>query len=106
MLERFFRFSSDINAIYQSIQKIEADELIKYGLRGAHAQYLIAMTQFPEGITAAMLTRCIQKDKAAVSRAIMEMEEKGLVYRVNNGEKLYRAPIMLTEQGEKAANAL
>ncbi|MBQ5771553.1 MAG: winged helix-turn-helix transcriptional regulator [Clostridia bacterium] len=106
MLDRFFRFSSAINGIYQSIQKIEADELTKYGLRGAHAQYLIAMTQYPGGITSAKLTQLIQKDKAAVSRAVMEMEEKGLVLRVNNGEKNYRAPIILTETGEKAALAL
>lgn len=106
MLNRFFRFSSAINDIYQSIQKIEADELTKYGLRGAHAQYLIAMTQYPGGITAANLVQLIRKDKAAVSRAITEMEEKGLIYRINHSEKNYRAPIILTETGEKAAFAL
>lgn len=105
MLDRFERFSTSIVSIYNAIQKIEADELSKYGLRGAHAQYLIAMTHHPDGITAAKLGESLGRDKAAVSRAVSQMEEMGLISRKNE-KKAYRASLHLTEKGDKAAKAL
>lgn len=105
MLERFERFSTSVISIYNAIQKIEADEVQKYGLRGAHAQYLIAMTHHPDGITAAKLGESLGRDKAAVSRAVCQMEEMGLIRR-GNEKNAYRASLHLTEKGETAARAL
>lgn len=105
MLDRFERFIGSISAIYNAIQKIEADEVQKYGLRGAHAQYLICMTHYPDGVTAARLAEALGRDKAAVSRAVSQMEEMGLILRdyEKNG---YRALLYLTQKGERAAQAL
>ena len=38
MLTRFEQFTSSIAGIYKHIQKIERDEMIKYGLKGSYAQ--------------------------------------------------------------------
>ena len=87
--------------MYRDVQKIERDEMEKQGLRGAFAQYLLAISRFPEGITAAALCEVCDKDKAAVSRVVAEMETKGLVERET--ENQYRAKLRLTPAGEEAA---
>ena len=55
MITRFEHFSSSISCIYRYIQRIERTEMEKYGLKGPHAQCLLAMRRYPEGITAARL---------------------------------------------------
>ena len=104
MLDRFEQFTAAISTIYRFVQKIERDEMEKYGLKGACAQYLLAMARHPEGITAAALCDVCDRDKAAVSRILSEMEEKGLIARAHSGESQYRAPLVLTAAGQKAAN--
>lgn len=104
MLGRFEQFSGFISGIYRSIQKLEREEMIKYGLKGAYAQYLMVMNRFKDGVTAAELCELCDKDKAAVSRIIANMEEKGLVKRQARNNNLYRAILTLTDEGKKAAH--
>jgi len=103
MLRRFEEFSFAISGIYHNIQKIEREEMDKYGLKGPHAQYLVAMTRCPEGLTAAQLSEMCDRDKAAVSRALNEMEKRGLVIRELANDTAYRALLKLTETGSSAA---
>lgn len=102
MISRFEQFSSSISAIYHYIQKIERSEMANFGMKGPHAQYLIAMTRYPKGITAAQLGKICDKDKAAVSRAVTELEQEGLIRRL--GDRTYRTPLVLTEKGAAAAS--
>ena len=74
MIDRFEQFSSSIAAIYKCIQKIERDQMARYGLKGPHVQCLVIMSRFPEGVTAAELCELCEKDKAAISRAVSELE--------------------------------
>ena len=103
MLDRFEQFAYSISNIYRHIMKIERDEMEKYGLRGSYVQYLVAMTRFPEGITSAKLSEICDKDKAAISRIVSEMENKGLVTRETDKNNMYRAKLVLTEEGQNAA---
>jgi DNA-binding MarR family transcriptional regulator len=103
MLNRFEQFVASISCISRYIQKIERDEMARYGLKGPHAQYLIAMNRFPEGVTAAQLSGICEKDKAAVSRAVSELENGGLIYRAIENASGYRAMLKLTEHGRTAA---
>ena len=104
MIDRFEQFVSYISAIHRDVQRIERDEMEKCGLKGAHAQYLVAMHRFPDGITAAELCDVCGKDKAAVSRALNEMEGHGLIARLGNHENQYRVHMKLTEKGLEAAD--
>lgn len=104
MVSRFEQFSTSISCIYRYIQKIERVEMEKYGLKGPHAQCLLAMSHYPEGITAARLCEVCDKDKAAISRMVAELEEKGLIVRGNANGVRYRAQLRLTELGEAAAS--
>lgn len=103
MLDRFEQFSYSIHNIYKYITKIERDVMEKYGLRGAYAQYLVIMSRFPEGITSSKLSEICDKDKAAISRIVAEMEDKGLLVRRTDKDNLYRARLVLTDEGVKAA---
>lgn len=103
MVSRFEHFSVSISCINRYIQKIERTEMEKYGLKGASAQCLLAMQRYPQGITAARLCEVCDKDKAAVSRIVAELEEKNMVTRGDDGGGRYRALLKLTELGEEAA---
>lgn len=106
MITRFERFTVAILGICRSIQKIEREEMIKYGLKGSYAQYLTVMNRFPDGITAARLSELCDKDKAAVSRAVAEMEEMELIYRDDVNDSGYRTLLKLTPDGQEAADVV
>ncbi len=103
MLSRYEQFTSVISGIYRYIQKIERDEMIKFGLKGSFAEYLTALARYEEGLTSSELSEICDKDKAAISRVVAEMEKTGVIYREATGGSLYRAKIKLTEKGKSAA---
>jgi DNA-binding MarR family transcriptional regulator len=100
MESRYELISAAVSSMYHDIQKIERVEMATYGLKGPHAQCLLVMHKHPEGITAARLCEACEKDKAAVSRILAEMESAGLICKSGSA---YRTVIQLTERGEEAA---
>jgi DNA-binding MarR family transcriptional regulator len=106
MESRYELLSGSISCMYHDIQKIERVEMARYGLKGPHAQCLLAMKKHPEGITAARLCEVCDKDKAAVSRILAELETAGMVCRENRNGSRYRASLTLTSQGQAAAEAV
>jgi len=106
MIDRFEQFSSSIAAIYKCIQKIERDYMVRYGLKGPHAQCLVVMSRFPQGLTAAELSEVCEKDKAAISRAVTELEKRDILIRASDKEHVYRAPLVLTEKGKAIADQI
>lgn len=106
MISKYERFSSSVACLYRDIQRIEKTEMAKFGLKGPHAQCLLTMSRFPEGVTSVQLCEICEKDKAAISRAVAELEERGLITReVRNGIR-YRARLRLTEAGNAAAHSV
>ena len=103
MTTRFEQFSASVSCIYRCIQKIERVEMAKYGLKGPHAQCLLAMSRYPGGITSSQLCAICDKDKAAISRTVAELEREGMIERALHGGNRYRALLTLTPQGEAAA---
>lgn len=106
MVSKYEYFSLSISRIYHDIQKIERTEMEKFGLKGPHAQTLLAVYRHPEGITAVQLCDICVKDKAAVSRSVSELEEKGMILRKTNNGTGYRALLVLTPAGKAAAEAV
>lgn len=106
MIDRFELFSSLIASIYKDIIKIERNIMTQYGLKGPHSQCLVAMRQYPDGITASELCEVCGKDKAAISRAVSGLESAGLIYRDLAGDNIYRAPLKLTEKGSDISSKL
>ena len=106
MISRYELFSTAVSCLYRDIQKIERMEMAKFGLKGPHAQCLLAMNRCSQGITAAQLCDLCEKDKAAISRTVAELEEAGLVVRSERNGVRYRALLTLTERGKAAAGAV
>lgn len=106
MVSRYELFSSAISCIHHDIQRIERTEMAKYGLKGPHAQCLLALSHHPQGLTAARLCEICEKDKAAISRTLSELEQAGMILRQDRNGTRYRASLTLTEQGRAAADAV
>lgn len=106
MISKYELFSTSVASMQHDIQRIERVEMAKFGLKGPHAQCLLAMSRYPKGITAAQLCEVCEKDKAAISRTLAELEERGMVCRMENNGSRYRAKLMLTQQGAAAAEAV
>lgn len=104
MISKFERFSVAISYINRCIQKIEREKMAKYGLKGPHAECLLVLNQYPEGITAARLCEVSDKDKAAVSRMLAELEQEGMIIREDPDGKRYRSQLKLTEKGKAIAS--
>ena len=104
MIGRFEQFSSAMSSINQNILKLQREEMEKYGLKGVYAQHLSILYHHPQGLTSAQLCEACDKDKAAISRVVTELERKGLVERIGAAGSTYRAPVKLTEKGVEAAN--
>lgn len=104
MRSKYEQFTASVLCLSRCIQKIQRTEMAKYGLKGAHAQCLITMGHYPEGVTVAQLSRISEKDKAAISRTLSELEKQGLVQKRKDGENAYRAPVLLTEAGKEASS--
>ena len=103
MLNRFARFSLAISEIDRCRHKLAAEEMAEYGLNSAHAVYLNALYDYDQGITASKLGELCCKNKADVSRMVAILEKQGLVRKEGVTGNLYRAKLLLTDEGRKAA---
>ena len=97
--DRFELFTTTITQIYKSLQKIKSHEMTEFQLKGTHVMCLFELHKHPEGLTITELSTLCEEDKAAISRTVSELIERELVS--NNSEKKYRAPIVLTTQGQE-----
>ena len=103
MLQRFQDFVTGITQCYRSIQKIKSTEMTEFGLKGTHVMCLFFLGQHPEGLTATQLSQMCAEDKAAISRTLAVLQERGYIQA---GEKKYRAPLRLTDAGEELARQM
>ena len=105
IVARFEHFCTVISGIQRSIQRIERVEMAKYGLKGPHANCLvtIAMSRYPDGVTAAQLCEICDKDRAAISRTVSELEQAGMLMRHDPEGKRYRSRLRLSEKGKDIA---
>ena len=106
MISRYEIISNSVACISRDIQRLERLEMAKYNLKGPHAQCLLALSRFPRGLIATQLCELCEKDKAAISRTVAELEESGLIWRLERNGTYYRATLVLTEAGQEAATAV
>ena len=69
--------------------------------------YMYYLGKNPEGLTHAELCKLCIEDKAAVSRAIVELTKKGFIKNSEeNSNRKYRTKIVLTDEGKQINNDL
>ncbi len=104
MIERFERFSYGIAEISKYWRKLAAEEMAKYGLKGTHCTYLLALSASENGLTAPQLCEICGKDKSDVSRMMKILETKELVFKTSEYQNLYGGSFKLTAMGQTAAD--
>lgn len=98
MTDRFEQFVSGITLCYKHIQRIKSLEMTEFGLKGTQVMCVFYLHRRSGGLTAAQLSQLCLEDKAAVSRTLAELTEKGYVETTDSARR-YRAPIVLSEKG-------
>lgn len=103
-IDRFEKFVNTVSLIQKNILKIKSIEMRELGLKGPHVMCLFYLDRYEEGLTAAKLCRLISVDKAAVSRVLSELGQKGYIYYPESIHgKRYRVNAVLTDEGKQAA---
>lgn len=106
MQNRFREFTVLISNIVRTINKIKNFEMKKYGLKGTQVSCLFYLYG-NDDLTAKDICSLCQEDKAAVSRALKDLETKGfIVCESDNNRKKYNSCLSLTEGGEKVAKQI
>ena len=101
MIQRFDAFVSGITSCYKYIQRIKSMEMTEFGLKGTHVMCLYYLRQNPAGLTASQLCGLCAEDKAAISRTVAELKNRGYITTLS--QKAYRAMLTLTAAGQEVA---
>lgn len=100
--ERFECFTTAVSRAYKCVQRIKNAETERMGLKGTHVMCLYYLGKSPDGLTASELCKLCNEDKAAVSRTILDLTEKGYITSAEaDPKRKYRAKLALTESGRK-----
>ena len=96
-------FTLSILRLNKLVQKIKTYEIEKFGLKPIHVMCGYYLNKHPQGLTAKELSELTLEDKAAISRALKMMWERGYVdYDANRRN----ATIKLTEEGKQFTNVI
>ena len=98
-MDRFETFSLALFNMSRYWNRLAAEEMEKYGLKGAHAFYLVTVLRHDGDVTASQLCELCGKDKSDASRMIGILEEKGLVVKNSVDGSMYRGLLTLTPEG-------
>ena len=99
----FENFTINILKLNKLVQKIKNLEMQEYGLKTIHVMCVYYLNNHPEGLTASELTKFTLEDKAAISRALKVLQEKG--YASYDPNK-YNSVIRLTDSGKEFAGVI
>ena len=103
MEDLFLDFTRSILRLNKLVQKIKTFEIEKFGLKPIHVMCGYYLNKNPQGLTAKELSDLTLEDKAAISRALKMMLERGYVkYDANRRN----ATIKLTDEGKRFTNVI
>ncbi len=100
MEKRFENFTMSILRLNKLVSKIKLHEMRGYNLKAIHVMCLYSLAESSNGLTASELCRLTLEDKAAISRALDLLREKGYV---ECDTQKYNSLIKLSAEGQKVA---
>ncbi len=103
MEDLYINFTVSIARLNKLVQKIKSFEINKYGLHPIHVSCGYYLSKNPEGLTAKELCDMSLEDKAAISRALKTLQERGIVEYSPKGRNEI---VKLTQDGQKLANII
>ncbi|MDE7167974.1 MAG: MarR family winged helix-turn-helix transcriptional regulator [Clostridia bacterium] len=98
MEDLYINFTASITRLNKLVQRIKSYEISKYGLQPIHVSCGYYLSKNPQGLTAKELCELAMEDKAAISRALKTLQEKGIVKYLPRGRNEI---VQLTKEGEK-----
>ncbi len=99
-MERFDTFTVLMAKISRRIRKIKTVEMAKFNLKSPHVSCLYYIYKYG-AMTAKELCDLCDEDKASISRSLEYLEENGYLFCESISKKRYKAPLSLTELGQK-----
>ena len=100
-MEKIFEnFTISVLKLNKLVSKIKTYEMREYGLKAMHVMCIYYLSEAKDGLTASELCKLTLEDKAAISRGLALLAQKGYVTYDPNG---YSAKICLTKEGKKLA---
>ena len=100
-MEKIFEnFTVSVLKLNKLVQRIKQFEMREYKLKSVHVMCVYYLNEHPEGLTSTELVKLTLEDKAAISRALKAMQDRGFVtYDPNK----HNAPVRLTDEGKRFA---
>lgn len=105
-MDRFNKFTTQVNRIVRNIHRIKCEETGKLGLKGTHVSCLYYLYKAETPLTARELCMACGEDKAAISRAVDYLGNQGYVSCESSTRKKYKSLISLTVKGQEAGKFL
>ena len=100
--EKFESFVNTVTRAYKTLSRLKNQVTESMGLRGNHVMCMHYLGKNPEGLTATELCKLCNEDKAAVSRTVLDLTQKGLVIPTDiESKRKYRTVIKLSPLGEE-----
>lgn len=105
MREEFEELTVLINRINRNMRRIKNRELSEYNLKNAHISCLHYLYTHDGAIASNLCEEC-EEDKAAVSRALNDLEINGFIGRHSESSGRYKRSILLTAKGREAGKKI
>ena len=96
----FENFTISILKLNKLVHKIKLYEMEEYGLKAIHVMCMYYLARNEAGLTAGDLVKSTLEDKAAISRALGLLTEKGLA---TYDSRKYNSAARLTARGKEVA---
>lgn len=103
MDDLFVDFTISILHLNKLVQRIKTYEMDKLDLKPIHVNCCYYLNKYPKQLTAKELCEMSLEDKAAISRALKTMQERGLVKYDANGRN---SVVELTAEGKKMSDLI
>ena len=103
MEDLFVDFTMSILSLNKLVQKIKTFEMEKYGLKSIHVMCGYYLNKNPQGLKAKELVELTLEDKAAISRALKIMQEKGYVKYDSDSRN---STVKLTDKGKQLTDII
>lgn len=101
-MDRFETFTGSILELNRYFQKLKEIEMKPFGLRANHVMCLYYLGKNPQGLTVTQMAETCKEDKAAVSRCLSQLVERGLVRGdFPENKRSYRTRLTLTDTGRE-----
>ncbi len=94
------------NAIYKDLQAIRASLSDEENFKIMHIVCLYSIAKSDDNIYSATLSDVAHLDKAAISRALKDLEENHFIKKKFENDSKYKAKLSLTKKGREEADKI